>query len=61
MATKPQIVIINKIDAIQNSDALSKELQALIGREVLAISGVSGYGLERLEGRLLTLVPERTG
>jgi len=57
LAKKPQVVAITKADAQLEPDVMVAELSQRIGREVLAISGVSGYGIERLESRLLALVP----
>ncbi len=61
LAEKQQLVAITKADTQIEPDELCQQLAARIGREVLAISGVSGYGIERLESRLLALVSERHG
>ena len=45
----------------EDIERLRAELGNLMGDEVLAISGVSGYGLPELETRLLRLVPPHCG
>ncbi len=57
LAEKPQLLVLNKADARPDVEDLRAELAARTGREVLAISGVSGYGLRELEHRLLQLIP----
>ena len=57
LADKTQMVVLNKADSVEDMPTLCHEVSRLIGKEVLAISGVSGYGLRELEDRLLVLVP----
>lgn len=57
LARKPQLVVLNKADVRDDLPAVCADLAGLVGRETLAISGVSGYGLRELEERLLTIVP----
>src|SRR5688572_768292 len=57
LAEKPELVVANKIDLADNLDAIG-ELSEEIGQEVLAISGVTGAGLETLGERLWTMIEE---
>ena len=57
LAEKPQIVVLNKIDARPDLDDLAKKLAKSLKSEVLCISGVSGQGINELANRLLQLVP----
>lgn len=57
LAEKPQLIVLNKADSVEDMPTLCQEVGRLVGKEVLAISGVSGYGLRELEDRLLVLVP----
>ncbi len=57
LAEKAQLIVLNKADSVEDMATLCHEVGRLIGKEVLAISGVSGYGLRELEDRLLVLVP----
>jgi GTPase len=56
LAAKPQLVVLNKSDARPDMPAVARGLAKALGREVLAISGVSGQGIPDLENRLLRLV-----
>ncbi|MGQ9650942.1 MAG: GTPase ObgE [Phycisphaerae bacterium] len=61
LADKPELIVANKIDLAENNDAvdlLRDELGAfgLAGQEVMAISGATGSGLERLGYRLWEMV-----
>lgn len=57
LAQKPELVVANKIDLAPDLAAV-EDLSAAIGREVLAISGVTGAGLEVLAERLWIMVEE---
>ncbi len=57
LAGKRQLIVLNKADTREDMAGLRAELANLIGDEVLAISGVTGYGLPELENRLLQLIP----
>lgn len=57
LADKPELVVANKIDLAQDTAAVD-ELAAAIAQEVLAISGVTGAGLETLAERLWIMVEE---
>ncbi|MEP0841483.1 MAG: GTPase ObgE [Phycisphaerae bacterium] len=57
LADKPEVVVANKIDLAPDLSAV-EALAEQIGREVLAISGVTGAGLEALAERLWRLVEE---
>ncbi len=57
LAGKRQIIVLNKSDTRPEIADVAKELSTLMGEEVLAISGVSGYGIPQLEQRLLILIP----
>ena len=63
LAAKPELVVANKIDLSDTLDAvdafrLALEGNGVAGRDVLAISGVTGQGLEPLGDRLWTLIGE---
>jgi GTPase len=63
LATKPELIVANKIDLADNTDAvdeLRNELRAfgVDGSRIMAISGVSGKGLEPLGRRLWDMVLE---
>lgn len=57
LADKPELVVANKIDLSNNLDAV-KKLRRELGCEVMAISGVSGAGLDKLSQRLWTMIQE---
>lgn len=57
LAAKPELVVANKIDLAPEMEAVEK-LSREIGQEVLAISGVTGAGLEHLAERLWIMVEE---
>jgi GTPase len=57
LAEKPQLVVLNKVDARPELAETARALAGILGREVLTISGVSGEGIPQLENRLLQLVP----
>jgi len=61
LSAKPEIVVLNKIDAIEKS-ALSRKRAALAkasGREVLTMSGVSGEGVQNVLRALAGVVIRR--
>jgi GTP-binding protein len=60
---KPEIIALNKIDAIPEADANRKRaaLQRAIGKEVRLVSGVSGKGVRELTGEILKLVRAARG
>jgi GTP-binding protein len=51
LATKPEIVVVSKSE-LTDSDAIRSRLQQELGRDVLAISAVTGRGLAQLVGRV---------
>jgi GTP-binding protein len=57
LADKEELIVANKIDLTDTMDAV-RELRDELGREVLAISAVSGAGLEKLGLRLFDMVEE---
>jgi GTP-binding protein len=57
LASKPEIVVANKIDLADTLEAVD-ELRSEIGQEVMAISGVAGTGLEPLGERLWTMIED---
>jgi GTPase len=61
LAAKPQLIVLNKADTRQDMDDLASRLASHTGQEVLAISGVSGYGLGALERHLFQAVPAGKG
>jgi GTP-binding protein len=56
LSGKPQLIVLNKVDARPELGDIASALAADLGQEVLVISGVSGQGLPELENRLLHLV-----
>ena len=52
---KPQVVVLNKIDTIDDelADALAAALEAEAGQKVLRVSGVSGEGVEAVLDKLI--------
>ena len=61
LAAKPQLVVLNKIDARPDLGKIAATLSKRLGSEVMVISGVSGDGIKALEDRLLSLIPPRSG
>ena len=57
LAEKPQIIVLNKIDARPDLDTVAVKLAKSLKTEVMCISGVSGQGIKELASRLLQLVP----
>jgi GTP-binding protein len=49
LADKPEIVVVSKAE-LTGSDAVRQRLEQELGREVLAVSAVTGQGLARLVG-----------
>ncbi|MDA3963576.1 MAG: GTPase ObgE [Planctomycetota bacterium] len=56
LAAKPQLLVLNKLDVRPDLAELAQELTALTGRDIMAISGVTGANLRELENRLLEAV-----
>lgn len=58
---KPVVVALNKIDTLDDEliAALKAELEAASGTDVLAMSGVSGAGVDTVLDRLLADIPAR--
>ena len=58
LAAKPELLALSKIDALDRATAEARRaaLEAAAGRPVLALSAVSGAGLDALLGRLAALV-----
>lgn len=50
LARKPEVVVATKLDAAEDPQLAIASLRAACGREVLAISAVTGAGLEELKG-----------
>jgi GTP-binding protein len=51
LAGKPQVIVINKADALgaeEDTVRVARELSEQIGKEVHVISAVTGYGVEKL-------------
>jgi GTP-binding protein len=63
LSAKPEIVALNKCDAMDSGDAESRRavLAKEIGKPVLLISGVSGQGVRELAGEILIAVREARG
>jgi len=60
LADKPEIVALNKIDAIDPADLAERDaaLRKACGRDVLHLSGVSGAGAEIVRRTLLQVIKE---
>jgi len=58
---KPEIIALNKIDAMTAEDAEEKraELAAAIGKDVRIVSGVSGAGVRDLVNEIAAMLRER--
>ena len=56
LAGKPELVVLNKIDLLQNAADRRGELEAQIGCEVLALSAVTGANLPAVAERLWEFV-----
>jgi len=58
LADKPQIVALNKIDAIDAKliDKLAKKLAKTSGVEVMRLSGATGEGLEQVLDRIIEIL-----
>ncbi|MES1201756.1 MAG: GTPase ObgE [Pseudomonadota bacterium] len=58
LAAKPEIVVLNKVDAMTPAEANRKRaaLSRAIGKEVRLVSGVSGQGVRELVNEIATLV-----
>ena len=61
VAAKPEIVALNKIDAMTPAEANRKRaaLSRAIGKEVRLVSGVSGQGVRELINEIATMLRER--
>lgn len=61
LAEKPEIVALNKIDAMTPADANRKRaaLSRAIGKEVRLVSGVSGQGVRELVNEIAAMLRER--
>jgi GTP-binding protein len=55
LAEKPEIVVVSKCE-LTGSEEVCQRLQRKLGREVLAVSAVTGQGLSRLVGKVVELV-----
>jgi len=66
LADKPEVVAVSKAE-LTGSEVFRQRLQDELGREVLAVSAVTGQGLSRLVGAVVerlnqvTTLPEETG
>ena len=63
LADKPEIVALNKTDAIDPDDLSEREeaLKAACGGDVMRLSGVSGDGAQTLHRRLLDIIRQSRG
>jgi len=57
LASKPELIVANKLDLEPDTDALARLSEAL-GREVLGISAVAGKGLDTLTNRLWDMLQQ---
>ena len=57
LASKPEIVVANKMDLCEDDREL-ETLRAELGKKVLGISGVSGHGLSSLHERIWGMLEE---
>ncbi len=63
LAEKPELVALNKIDALTPADANRKRaaLQRAIGKDVRLVSGVSGAGVRELVHEIAAMLRARRG
>lgn len=63
VANKPEIVALNKVDALTPAEANRKRaaLSRAIGKEVRLVSGVSGAGVRELTNEIAAMLRERRG
>ncbi len=61
LATKQQLIVLNKADARPDLPEVAAELSAMLKQDVMTLSGVSGQGLQELENRLLQVVSDHQG
>jgi GTP-binding protein len=63
LAEKPEIVALNKIDAMAPADANRKRaaLARAIGKEVRLVSGISGQGVRELVNEIAAMLRQRRG
>src|SRR5690606_10601002 len=63
LADKPEIVALNKIDALTPAEANRKRaaLSRAIGKEVRLVSGVSGAGVRDLVNEIAAMLRARRG
>jgi GTP-binding protein len=61
LAGKPELVALNKIDALTPAEANRKRaaLQRAIGKEVRLVSGVSGAGVRELVNEIAAMLRAR--
>ena len=61
LAEKPEIVALNKVDAMTPAEANRKRaaLSRAIGKEVRLVSGVSGAGVRDLVNEIATMLRDR--
>jgi GTP-binding protein len=57
LAEKPEVVALSKAE-LTGSEAVRTRLERELGRDVLAISAVTGQGLSRLVGRVVELLQD---
>lgn len=57
LAAKPQVVVLNKLDTRADLPAVAKRLARKLKVPVLAISGVSGQGMQEVADHLLQMIP----
>ncbi len=60
MLQKPEIIVVNKVDVTEIHHAANIIAEAFkkVGKDVVFISGVSGFGLEDLKIKLMTMLKE---
>ena len=58
LGTRPEIAVITKCE-LPGADEVREELSAAIGHEVLAISAVTGKGLDELRWRIAKVLDEQ--
>ncbi len=58
LAERPELLVVSKLDVTGATEARAR-ISAELGREVLAISAVTGQGIPQLIERIITLLRER--
>ena len=59
LGSRPEIVIVSKAE-LPTAEDVRQQLAAAVGRDVIAVSAVTGQGLDRLLKAVVALLDGRT-